>query len=111
MKTTDIASLIHNRRIELGISLEKIGKACGVHRSTVQRWEIGRCKDIKMSHIETLSRVLHLPKEVFVGSKKEIVIEKAELVLLKEEIINLLNAVQDENKLQDIKKYIKYFGF
>ena len=105
----DIGTLIHDRRKELGISLEKIGNACGVYKSTVMRWENGRSKDIKRSHIEILSRLLYLPIEALLGLEDDIEIEDAELVLIKKDIINAVNSIKDKDKLNNLKKYIEVF--
>lgn len=105
----DIGKLIHDRRKELGITLEKIGNACGVNRTTVMRWETGRAKDIKRSHIEILSRLLYIPIEVLLGLKEEAYIEDAELVLIKKDIVNSINSINDKSKLENVKKYIEVF--
>ena len=35
----DIGSMIHERRIALDLTLEDVGKAVGVNKSTVSKWE------------------------------------------------------------------------
>ena len=105
----DIGRLIHERRKELGITLEKIGNACGVNRSTVLRWENGTAKDIKRSHIEILSRLLYLPIEALLGLDDNIEIEDAELVLIKKDIVASVNSIKDKSKLDNLKKYIEVF--
>lgn len=55
-----LKSLISRKRKELGMSLEEIGKAAGVHRSTVYRWANGSIRTMKMSKVETLSKVLQI---------------------------------------------------
>lgn len=109
MRNDDIGAIIHNRRKELGITLEQIGNACGVNKSTIMRWETGRAKDIKRSHIDTLSKMLYLPIEVLLGLDENVEVESASLVLKKNEIIKLLNNIKDESKLENIKKYIEVF--
>ena len=110
MANKDIGTLIHERRKELNITLEKIGNACGVNKSTVMRWENGRAKDIKRSHIEILSRILYVPIPVLLGLDDENQIENADIVLLKKDIINSVNQINDKSKLENIKKYIEVFG-
>lgn len=105
----NIGEIIHKRRKELGISLEKIGNACGVNRTTVMRWETGRAKDIKRQHIEILSRLLYLPIEVLLGLGEDVKIEDALTVLIKKDIIQLVNSIQDIDKLNNLKKYIEVF--
>lgn len=36
-----IGELIHNRRKELKLTLEEVGNAVGVSKSTVRKWETG----------------------------------------------------------------------
>ena len=110
MNDKEIGVIIHDRRKELGITLEKIGNACGVNRTTVMRWETGRAKDIKRSHIEILSRLLYLPINVLLGLDDETIVEDAEIVLIKKDIINSVNAIKDKSKLENIKKYVEVFG-
>ena len=105
----NVGKLIHDRRKELGVTLEKIGNACGVNKSTVMRWENGRAKDIKRSHIEILSRLLYLPIEALLGLDVPVEIEDAELVLIKKDIINSINKLKDIAKLENLKKYIEVF--
>lgn len=109
MGNKDIGTLIHERRKELNITLEKIGNACGVNKSTVMRWENGRAKDIKRSHIEILSRLLYVPIPVLLGLDDENQIESADIVLLKKNIIDKVNQINDINKLENLKKYVEVF--
>ncbi len=109
MESDRIGIVIHERRKELGITLEQIGNACGVNKSTVMRWETGKAKDIKRSHIDTLSKMLYLPLEVLLGLDEKVEIESASLVIKRNEIIKLLNNIKDEEKLNNIKKYIEVF--
>ena len=88
MEDYDFGKIIKQRRVELKLSPEKIAMACGVHRATYNRWENGSTKDVKRSHIDTLSKVLHLPIAVLLGvndGKEEI--ESADIVLKRNEII------------------------
>lgn len=109
MGSDNIGAIIHKRRKELNITLEKIGNACGVNKSTIMRWETGRAKDIKRSHIETLSRLLYVPIPVLLGIEDETAIESAEIVMIKSNIVNLVNSITDIDKLNNIKKYIEVF--
>lgn len=110
MSYESIGRLIKERREKLGISLETIAQNCGVNRSTVSRWESGRTKDIKRAHIEILSKLLYLPIETLLGLDTDEEIEDEKIVLKRMEIINLVNKIKDDNKLENIKKYIEVFG-
>lgn len=109
MGSERIGAIIHNRRIELGLSLEKVGNACGVNRSTIMRWENGRASDIKRQHIFILSKLLYLPLEILLGIDEDMPIENASIVLKRNEIVKKLNDIKDENKLNNILKYIEVF--
>ena len=56
----DIAEMIMNRRKELGLTLEEVGAACGVGKSTVRKWETGFIKNMKRDKLALLASVLHL---------------------------------------------------
>ena len=56
----DIGKRIHDRRIELGLTLEEVGQACGVGRSTVRKWETGMIKNMKRDKIALLANVLQI---------------------------------------------------
>ena len=104
-----IGVIIHNRRKELGITLEQIGNACGLNKSTIMRWEKGIAKDIKRSHIDTLSKLLCIPIPVLLGLESEENIEEASIVIERNKILSLLNEIKDISKLENIEKYIKVF--
>ena len=64
----DIANKIRLRRKELGLTLEDVGQAVGVGRSTVLRWESGMIKNMGRDKIAALARVLHMdPVELVPG--------------------------------------------
>ena len=109
MEKQDLGRIIKQRRTELKLSPETIANACGVHRSTYNRWENGFTKDIKRSHIDTLSKLLYIPITVLLGLDDESQIESADIVLLKKNIIDKVNQINDINKLENLKKYVEVF--
>lgn len=62
----NIGSMIYNRRIELGLTLEDVAQAVGVGRSTVRKWENGMIKNMGRDKIAALAAVLHLNPVDFV---------------------------------------------
>lgn len=56
----DIGKLIHNRRTELGLTLEEVGNAVGVGKSTVKKWESGFISNMKRDKISLLASALKI---------------------------------------------------
>lgn len=65
---SDIGKMIFDRRKELGFTLEEVGEACGVGKSTVRKWENGMIKNMKRDKIVLLAKKLRLPAVSFVPS-------------------------------------------
>ena len=55
-----IGEIIKKRRLELGLTLEDVGKRVGVGKSTVRKWESGMIANMKRDKIEALSEALQL---------------------------------------------------
>lgn len=55
-----VGELIHNRRIELNLTLEEIGNAVGVSKSTVKKWEDGFISNMRRDKIAALAKVLRI---------------------------------------------------
>ena len=55
-----IGEIIKKRRLELGLTLEEVGKKVGVGKSTVRKWESGMIANMKRDKIEALSDVLQI---------------------------------------------------
>lgn len=64
----NMGDMIKNRRLELGLTLEDVGKAVGVGKSTVRKWESGQIKDMKRDKISALANVLKLSPVSFIFS-------------------------------------------
>ena len=61
-----IGEIIRARRKEMKMSLEDVGKAVGVDRATVMRWEKGQIQKMGRDKIASLARVLQLDPVLFV---------------------------------------------
>lgn len=57
----EIANKIKARRLELGLTLEEVGQAVGVGKSTVRKWENGMIKNMGRDKVATLASVLQIP--------------------------------------------------
>lgn len=62
----DIGEKIKTRRIALGLTLEDVGDAVGVGKSTVRKWELGMIKNMRRDKIEKLARVLGMDPVDFI---------------------------------------------
>ena len=56
----NIGELIHKRRTELDLTLEEVGNAVGVSKSTVKKWEDGFISNMRRDKISALAKVLHI---------------------------------------------------
>lgn len=55
-----IGDIIHNKRKQLGLTLEDVGNAVGVSKSTVRKWETGYIANIKRDKISNLAKILQI---------------------------------------------------
>lgn len=61
----EIKTLLKNRRIELGLTMKDVAKACSVTEATVSRWESGEIENMRRDKIVSLANVLSLsPSEI-----------------------------------------------
>ena len=67
----DIGNKIYQRRKELGLTLEEVGNAVGVGKSTVRRWENGMIKNMGRDKIASLAKVLQMSPVEFVPAPGE----------------------------------------
>ena len=109
MPKTELNIIIRDRRISLGLTLDKVAKELGVNRTTVYRWEEGRFNTIKRSHIYLLSKILYLPIEVLLGYENDKPIEEPEVVKKRLEVIDSLNSIKSKEDLEQVEKYIDVF--
>lgn len=101
-----VSIYINKRRIELGYSLQRVGNAMGVYRSTVLRWEQGNVNGLRKRDLDALAKVLCVPDaSYFFGSNKEA--EDVKIVNKRDEIVKLLEKVSDIDKLDNIYKVIE----
>ena len=63
----NIGNYIHYRRKELGLTLEDVGKAVGVGKSTVKKWESGDIANMRRDKIALLSKILQTSPIVFIN--------------------------------------------
>lgn len=63
----ELKDIIKNRRSELCLTLEEVGRRVGVSRATVQRWETGEIKNLGRDKIAALAAALHVTPEYLLG--------------------------------------------
>lgn len=56
----NIGKLIRNRRLELNLTLEDVGKSVGVGKSTVRKWENGMIENMGRDKIALLAKALQI---------------------------------------------------
>lgn len=67
----EIKDIIKARRLELGKTLEDIGKEVGVSKSTVMRWENGDIDDMRRSKVVALAKALNTTPAYLMGWENE----------------------------------------
>ena len=68
----DIVKMINQRRTELKLTLEQVGQAVGVGKSTVKKWEDGYISNMRRDKIALLAKVLKMnPVSFITGEFKE----------------------------------------
>ena len=87
---------IYARRKELGLTLEDIGKACNVGKSTVKKWETGTIENMKRDKIALLANVLKVSPLQIMGIEEEFDIEIANEEA--ENIVTVADAVEQIKK-------------
>lgn len=60
MSNENIGAMIKDKRLALGLTLEEVGDAVGVGKSTVRKWENGLIKNMGRDKVAALAKVLGL---------------------------------------------------
>lgn len=104
MGDKDLKTIIHNRRVELNLSLEELAKRVGVTRATIYRWESGDITTIKSDKLVALAAALEVTPEHLVGWPENSGVEYSE------EFIRALAELTTEEQsyvmrfMEDLKK-------
>lgn len=70
MSNENIGAMIHARRLELGLTLEEVGKAAGVGKSTVRKWETGGIKNMGRDKVAAVAKVLDIKPAALIQSEE-----------------------------------------
>lgn len=57
---TNFGKLIHDRRLQLDMTLEQVGNIVGVGKSTVRKWEQGSITNVKRDKLVLLAKALQM---------------------------------------------------
>lgn len=68
LSNVEIGSRIETRRMALGMTLDDVALQIGVHKSTIQRYEKGQIKKIKLPVIESIAAVLNVNPAWIIGN-------------------------------------------
>ena len=69
---TDLMGLrIKQKRTEKNITQDDLAKNLGLNKSTIQRYETGKIKAVKLPVIEAMARMLHVNPAWFIGKSEE----------------------------------------
>lgn len=80
VKKLTIGDLISTQRKALGYTLEDVGKAVGVTKATVLRWETGAIQSMKRDKIAALSRFLNLDPTLFISPTEVLTSDEKKLL-------------------------------
>lgn len=96
----DVKDIIHNRRIELGLTYEELGEMVGVGKSTVRKWETGMIENMRRDSIVALAKALNISPSLIMGWD----IEESKDSNSKSLNIDEITLLKNFNKLNDIGK-------
>jgi len=68
----DLRNKLKNRRLELNLTLEEVGNAVGVSKSTVMKWETGYIENMKKDKIAVLAKALRVSPLFIMGVEDEL---------------------------------------
>ena len=63
----EMGKRIKQKREDLNMTMEELGKKLGVTKSTISKYERGEVKQIKRSHLDDLAKILHCSPEWLMG--------------------------------------------
>lgn len=64
MTDVNIGKLIHDRRIELGMTMKELGEKCDVSEATISRYESGNIKNMRRDVVAALAKALQINPKV-----------------------------------------------
>jgi transcriptional regulator with XRE-family HTH domain len=98
-----ISEKIKSRRDNLGLTLQEVGDHIGVSKATVQRYESGEIKNLKLETIEKLAEILKTTPAYLMGWEEEKKPNQLETLAAHFE-----GEEFTEDDKEDIENFIKY---
>lgn len=98
----DIGQKIHDRRVQLHLTLEEVGNIVGVSKSTVLKWESGDISNMRRDKIALLAKALHI-------SPVELIVEDGDSLSSKEddELREYLEELKNRDEMRMLFKLAK----
>lgn len=89
-----LSSVLKQRRQELGLTLLQIAEMVGVTEATVQRWESGNIKNVRLEKVGKLAEILQVSPAALMGwaepvEEKQPASGRGELSPSEEDLIHL----------------------
>ena len=67
MTDVNIGKLIHDRRVELGMTMKELGEKCDVSEATISRYESGNIKNMRRDVVAALAKALQINPKVLMN--------------------------------------------
>ncbi len=64
MTDLNIGKLIHDRRIEMALTMKELAERVGVSEATISRWESGEIKNMRRDAVSNLAKALQINPRV-----------------------------------------------
>lgn len=96
-------TFLKQRRIELGLTLEAVGKIVGVSKGTVQKWESGFIDNMKRDKIALLSSALKISPLKIIGYEDD-----TPKILMYYNVLNQTGKEEAEKRIEELTHIDKY---
>lgn len=93
---SNIGKILSDRRKELHLTLEEVGNAVGVSKSTVKKWETGYISNMRRDKISALSKILDLNVNIIIDEDENAPIIDSDDLLAGVELVE-----RDNKKILD----------
>lgn len=95
-----IGNKLHQRRLELGLTLEQVGQIVGVSKSTVRKWETGYIENMKRDKIALLAQALQVSPAYIMEWDEEITNHINNAMILSNHETTVMQAYREQPAMQ-----------